>query len=106
MAKRHGRGFWIQVIEEFEGSPSGETHEEFAARHGVEKATFQRWLYALRDEHRQRGEAAVRLLPVRIEGMQAEHTISVELAGGLGLRVQMGTDPTYVAALVAALRSC
>jgi hypothetical protein len=106
MAKRRGRGFWTRVIEEFEGSQSGETHEEFAARRGVEKATFQRWLYALRDEHRQRASAAVRLLPVRLEGMQTEHTISVELAGGLGLRVQVGTDPSYVAALVAALRPC
>jgi len=106
MAKRRGRGFWTQVIEEFEGSQSGETHEEFAARHGIEKATFQRWLYVLRDEHRHCASAAVRLLPVHLEGVQAEHTISVELAGGLGLRVQAGTDPSYVAALVAALRSC
>jgi hypothetical protein len=28
------------------------------------------------------------------------------LSGGLGLRVHAGTDPHYVAALVAALRSC
>jgi hypothetical protein len=106
MAKRRGRGFWTQVIEEFESSQSVETHREFAARRGVEKTTFQRWLYALRDEHRQRASSAIRLLPVRLEGVQAGHTISVELAGGLSLRVQAGTDPSYVAALVAALRSC
>jgi hypothetical protein len=106
MAKRHGRKFWSKLIEEFEGSEGGETHEEFAARRGVEKTTFQRWLYALRNEHRRRTPPAVRLLPVRVEGTQAEPTISVELGGGLELRVQVGTDPSYVAALVAALRPC
>lgn len=106
MAKRRGRGFWTKVIEEFEGSQAGETHEEFAARHGIEKTTFQRWLYALRNGHRLRTPPAVRMLPVRLEGVQAEHTLLVELGGGLGLRVQVGTDPSYVAALVAALRPC
>jgi len=46
------------------------------------------------------------MLPVRLEGVQAEHTLLVELGGGLGVRVQVGTDPSYVAALVAALRPC
>ena len=106
MAKAAGREFWTKVIEEFEGSQGRETHEEFAARHGVEKTTFQRWLYALRQEHGRRAPEAVRMLPVRLEGMHGERTISVELGGGLGLRVQAGTDPSYVAALVTALRSC
>ena len=106
MAKRRGRGFWTKLIEEFEGSQGSETHEEFAARRGVEMTTFQRWLYALRKEHRRRAPPAVRLLPVRIEGMHGEPTLSVELGGGLGLRVQVGTDPSYVAALVAALQPC
>ena len=106
MATRKGRRFWTKLIEEFEGSRGGETHEEFAARHGVEKTTFQGWLYALRNENRRRGPQSVRLLPVRLEGVQAEHALSVELGGGLGLRVQVGTDPSYVAALVAALRPC
>ena len=106
MTRAAGREFWTKVIKEFEDSQGDETHEEFAARHGVEKTTFQRWLYALRQEHRRRAPQAVRLLPVRLEGMHEEHTISVELGGGLGLRVQAGTDTSYVAALVAALRSC
>jgi hypothetical protein len=106
MAKRKGRVFWNELVEDFEAGKGVETHEEFAARHGVEKSTFQRWLYALRDEGRQRTSAEVRLLPVHLESKQAELTISVELADGLSLRVQAGTDPGYVAALVAALRSC
>jgi hypothetical protein len=106
MATKRGRRFWTRIIEEFEGSQAGETHEEFSARHGIEKTTFQRWLYALRNEHRRRTPPVVRLLPVRVEGMEAEHALSVDLGGGLGLRVQVGTDPSYVAALVAALRPC
>jgi hypothetical protein len=106
MAKRKGRAFWNKLVDEFEAGDGVETHEEFAARHSVEKATFQRWLHALRKEHRSPASQAVRLLPVRLEGTQSTHTISVALSGGLGLRVQAGTDPSYVAALVAALRSC
>ena len=106
MAKRRGRGFWTKVIEEFESSQANETHEEFAARRGVEKTTFQRWLYAFRKQHRRRTPPAVRLLPVRVEGAQAEPPISLDLGGGLGLRIQVGTDPSYVAALVAALQPC
>ncbi|HEX7501534.1 MAG TPA: hypothetical protein VF524_14730, partial [Polyangia bacterium] len=72
----------------------------------IEKTTFQKWLYASRNGHRRHTLPAVRLLPVRLEGVQAEHALSVELGGGLGVRVQVGTDPSYVAALVAALRPC
>ncbi len=106
MAMRRGRRFWSKLIEEFEGSQGGDTHEEFAVRRGVEKTTFQKWLYALRNEHRRRTPPAVRFLPVRLDGIREERTISVELGGGLGLRVQAGTDPSYVAVLVAALRPC
>jgi hypothetical protein len=106
MGKRKGRGFWNKLVEEFEAGQGVETHDEFAARRGVEKATFQKWLYGLRKEHRSPASQAVRLLPVHLEGTSSTHSILVELSGGLGLRVHAGTDPSYVAALVAALRSC
>ena len=100
------REFWTKVVEEFEGNDGGETHEEFARRRGVEKTTFEKWLYTIRKERSGRAGAQVRLLPVRVEGARQEHVISVELGGGVGLRIQAGTDPGYVAALVAALRPC
>ena len=107
MAKAAGRKFWTQVVEEFEGSHGDETHEEFASRRGVEKTTFEKWLYAIRKARSRLPAArAVHLLPVRLESKREEHSISLELGGGLGLRIQAGTDPSYVAALVAALRSC
>jgi hypothetical protein len=106
MRKRAGREFWTKVIDEFEEAP-GETHAEFAARQGVEKTTFQRWLYLLRSERAVRPAApAVRMLPVEVAVGPNEQVVLVELGSGLGVRVTTGTDPSYVAALVAALRPC
>jgi hypothetical protein len=104
--RRRGREFWTKVVDDYEAT-SGETHAEFAARRRVEKATFERWLYLLRDE---RSEAdarnRVRLLPVQVAVGQSEQHVLVDLGGGLGLRVVVGTDPGYVASLVTALRPC
>ena len=104
--QRQGREFWTRIVAEYEAT-SGETHAEFAARNRVGKATFERWLYLLRG---QRSELAVdgkvRLLPVQVAAGQVEPQILVEIDGGLGLRVTVGTDPGYVAALVTALRPC
>jgi hypothetical protein len=104
--QRRGRKFWTKVAADYEAS-SGETHAEFAARRGVEKATFERWLYLLRHERSQlAGERKVRLLPVQVAAGHGGQHVLVELGGGLGLRVGVGTDPDYVAALVTALRPC
>ena len=104
--QRRGRKFWTKVAAEYEAN-SGETHAEFAARRGVEKATFERWLYLLRDERSEvGGRNRVRLLPVQVAVGHGEQHVLVELGGGLGLRVTVGTDPVYVAALVTALRPC
>ncbi len=104
--QRRGREFWTKVVGEYEAT-SGETHAEFAERHRVEKATFERWLYLLRDERNKEGTGSkVRLLPVRVAVEHGEQHVRVELGGGLGLRVPIGTDPGYVAALVTALRPC
>lgn len=106
MAKRAGREYWTKVIDEFEGT-SGETHAAFAARYGVEKTTFQRWLYLLRSERAVRpASPAVRMLPVQVTAGRGEQAVVVELGSGLAVRVPAGTDPGYVAALVAVLRPC
>jgi hypothetical protein len=106
MRKRAGRKYWTKLVDEFERT-SGETHAAFAASHGVRKTTFQRWLYLLRNERREEPTSGgVRLLPVRVAVGPNEQVVLVELGSGLGLRVTTGTDPSYVAALVAALRPC
>ena len=104
--QRRGREFWTKVVDEYEAT-SGETHAEFAARHRVEKATFERWLYLLRGERAELvANRKVRLLPVQVAVGHDEQDVLVELGGGLGVRVAVGTDPRYVAALVTALRPC
>jgi transposase-like protein len=79
MSKRAGREFWSRVVAEFERS-SGETHAAFAARHGVEKATFERWLHLLRNERREKAASeGVRLLPVQVTVDRNEPMVLVEL---------------------------
>jgi hypothetical protein len=104
--QRQGRKFWTKVVDEYEAT-SGETHAEFAARHRVGKATFERWLYVLRGERSKlAADSHVHLLPVQVAVGHGEQHVLVEVGDGLGLRVTVGTDPGYVAALVTALRPC
>jgi hypothetical protein len=54
------------MVDEYEAT-SDETHAEFAARHGVEKTTFERWLYLLRGERTELAvDKKVGLLPVQV----------------------------------------
>jgi hypothetical protein len=107
MAQRKSREFWSKVVEDFNAGDGRETHAEFAARRGLKKMTFQKWLYGIRKAAPRPVSRAVRLLPVHVvESASVDRTISVELGGGLGLRIAPGTDPAYVAALVTALRPC
>jgi|SRR5512141_498550 hypothetical protein len=104
--QRRGREFWTKAVDEYEAG-SGETHGEFAARHRVGKATFERWLYLLRGErNEQAADRKVRLLPVEVAVGRVDPQVVVELGDRIGLRVSVGTDPSYVAALVTALRPC
>ena len=94
------------MVDDYEAT-SGETHAEFAARHRVEKTTFERWLYLLRGERNESAtDKKVRLLPVQVAFARGDQHVLVEMDNGLGLRVEVGTDPRYVAALVTALRPC
>ncbi len=104
--RRRGREFWTKVVDEYEGT-AGEPHAEFASRHRVKKGTFEWWLYLLRGERSESTAAEnVRLLPVLVAAGRVEQQVVVEMGDGLGLRVTVGTDTDYVAALVTALRPC
>jgi transposase len=104
--QRQGREFWTKVVDEYE-TTSGETHAEFAARHRVGQATFECWLHLLRGERSKLAAGRhVHLLPVQVAVGHSEQQVQVEVSGGSGLRVTVGTDPGYVAALVTALCSC
>jgi len=104
--QRRGREFWTKVVDDYEAT-SGETHAEFAGRHGVERTTFERWLYLLRGERKELAvHKKVRLLPVQVAVGHGGQHVLIDLDGGIGLRVAVGTDPGYVAALASALRPC
>ena len=64
------------------------------------------WRWALRREERETGSAS--LLPVVIAGPSA-HASSVGwleiVVGGVAMRVPIGSDASYVATLVAAIRT-
>lgn len=105
MRKRRSRRFWTDLIKQLERS--GEDPAVFAAKHGVGGATLRGWVYQLRREKL----AAPQLLPVRVIATAApvarragdDERIDLELRRGLRLRVPIGADPGYVAALVASL---
>ena len=81
------------------------THGEVAARHGVSVSALRSWIYRLRRERGRVGEP--RLLPVRIVGSSPAVREALEVVvGEILLRVPSGTDPTYVASLLTALRTC
>jgi hypothetical protein len=107
MAKRrHGRAFWTKLISEFESNGDGESHSAFAARSGVRLTTFRTWLYRLRLQEAPRAKRAVRVLPVTVVGAdRSSHALSID-CNGVALRFGADTDPSYIAALVVALRAC
>jgi hypothetical protein len=105
---REGRAFWAKLVEKFEGS--GERHEAYAARHGVPLTTFRTWLYRLRWERKGSAKRrGLRVLPVRVVEQAgpgaASASVTIEIAGGVTMRVSQGSEPQYVAALVSALRA-
>jgi hypothetical protein len=107
MAKRRrGRAFWTKLISEFESNGDSESHSGFAARHGVRLTTFRTWLYRLRMQEAPRAKRAVRVLPVTVVGAgPSSHELSID-CNGVALRFGADTDPSYIAALVVALRAC
>jgi hypothetical protein len=91
---------------EFESNGGREGHAAFAARNGFRLTTFRSWLYRLRMQEAPRAKRAVRVLPVTVVGADRS---SRELAidcNGVALRFGAVIDPSYVAALVVALRAC
>ncbi len=104
-AGRRSRASWEQLVAEVERSGSV---ARTAERHGVNPQRLSWWRWSLR---REKGGGSARLLPVVVAGPSSEpHAPSVawlEIAVGVGvaIRVPIGSDAGYVAALVAAIRA-
>ena len=106
MSKRKSQAEWAEVLTKFEAS--GERLASFCARHHLSPRTFAWWRWRLLHERREvGGTEEVRLVAVDVPqrsllGVAGAVRIVI---GELDVRVDVGTDVTYVAALVDALRS-
>jgi transposase-like protein len=100
---RQGRDTWIRLVGELERS--GLSQVEFAARRGLVVSTLRWWVHKLRGEARREEP---RLLPVRVVASPAPEAreaapLEIVLPSGVRVRCPAGTEPRYVAELVAAL---
>jgi len=97
MAK-HARSFWEQRVADVERCGSV---EDVAHRHGVKPITLRWWRSQLR---REQAESPM-LLPVVVRsGAAPTSGAALEIAiGGAVMRVAVGTDVEYVAALIGAV---
>ncbi len=107
MAVRRNRDEWLQLLGMFEAS--GETPARFCAKHRISPRTFGWWRWRLRDERREPvAPERIRLVAVDVKSAAppAEGVGAVRIAlADFELRVEVGTDVAYVAALVEALRT-
>jgi hypothetical protein len=107
MASRKSREQWVAVVAAFE--QSGESIAKFCARRRIRLGTLKWWRWRLRDARAASAlvrSADVRLVPVDVIGLAAQRPNGVTIAlSDLEVRVEVGTDVTYVGALVGELRS-
>ncbi len=110
MGARKNRSEWASIIAALDAS--GEDVERFCARRRIKPGTLQWWRWNLGHEGRALapGSRSVRLIPVDVveSAVPADgeslRTIEVSV-GDVALRFCVGTEPGYVASLLAALRS-
>lgn len=99
MPVRHDREFWERACREVR---RGARVAEVARRLGVRPRTLQWWSWKLR---REQGVQQGEFLPVVVAEGTAMSAAAVELeTNGVRIRVELGTDVGYVAALLAAIR--
>jgi hypothetical protein len=90
--------FWRDLIDRWKAS--GQSVAAFCAGHRVSQATFYSWRKRLAAPARPTTPPVPAFAPVRVV---PDPTADVVLPSGLIVRVPVGTDPTAVARLVAAL---
>jgi hypothetical protein len=105
MGARKSRSEWASIVRAFERS--GETHDAFCEERRLNLGSFRGWLYKLR--RREQRPKDIQMVPVEVVATPVLERAStgevfVELGGELRVRVPVGVEPQYVAALVAELR--
>lgn len=108
MPRRPSTEEWSALLAEFE--QSGLQQKEFCAKHDLSLSAFQYWMYRKSKKH---SESAAKLsesfLPFEVVGSAAPTArpgaaIEIALAGGVLVRLPVGTEPRYVGELLRALR--
>jgi hypothetical protein len=106
--RRPGPDEWKTLISEFPESKL--TQKEFCAEKDVSVSTFQYWLYKrTKLDSKFDVNSSPAFVPVEVVASPASKTrasgglIEVALRSGDTLRFTVGTDPSYVAELLAAL---
>ena len=108
MAVRKNREQWVAIVAAFD--QSGDSLRTFCAKRRIRLASLKWWRWRLRDAHAAaalvRKSDEVRLVPVDVIGLAASRRTGVTIVlSDLEVRVEVGTDVTYVGALVGELRS-
>ena len=103
MHARKSRGEWSAIIKTYERT--GGAHEAFCSAQGLNITSFRGWLYRIR--RTTATSSAITLLPVDVTSAAASPALPdvVVAVAGVEVRVPVGTDVGYVAALVMGLRS-
>lgn len=105
---RRSREQWTTLVDELEAS--GQPLSTFCARRGLPLRTLRWWRWKLATERRLTPQSTppVRMLTVDVveSAVPADAEDEVVLdVGAVTMRVRVGTSPTYIAALIAALRA-
>src|SRR5262245_48386192 len=107
MGTRRSRSEWESLVSDLERS--GQGIAQFCARRGLAPRTVQWWRWKLRRAEAMvsSSAASIRLVPVDViaSAGTADGGAPIEISfGDFALRVAVGTEPAYVASLLAALR--
>lgn len=111
MGARRSRAEWEEIIRTFEAA--SEPLQTFCAKRRIRPDTLKWWRWRLGASLRASSSRAmtvrsaakdVRLVPVDVIAAVRPSTIAIAVSD-VEVRVEVGTDPSYVGALVAALRS-
>lgn len=106
MGARRTREEWSGLVGELEAS--GDSVQRFCEKRRLSVSSLKWWRWRLRNE---RGSVAlarsgVRLLPVDVVDVAPPRPTTLVVAiSGAELRIEVGTDVEYVAALASALRA-
>lgn len=100
--RRRSTEEWTEILEEFEQSRLG--FSAFARSYGVGENSLRRWHARLWVERAPSPEIA--LVPVDVVGTPRDDRALVVVVGSVEVRVPVGADVAYVAALARELGRC